>query len=274
MPLRRPKKSIRAVVRGGRKVCLVREEWAGMSGDYKVFCSLNTLSYNRPMAAQPLIAPSILSADFARLGQQIAEAEQAGADWIHIDVMDGHFVPPITMGQVVVEACRKLTELPLDVHLMVENPDAMLQSFAESGADHIHVHIEASPNIERSLKAIQKLGCKAGVALNPATPASAIQSVLPIADLVLAMTVNPGYAGQGFIREVLPKVNQLRAAIAEAGSHALIEIDGGVDAETLPAALEAGGQIFVAASAVYKHPQGIAAGMQALRSASLQAIKR
>lgn len=244
-----------------------------MSGDYKVYCSLNTLSYNRPMAAQPLIAPSILSADFARLGEQIAEAEEAGADWIHIDVMDGHFVPPITMGQVVVAACRKVTELPLDVHLMVENPDAMLQSFAESGADHIHVHIEASPNIENSLKAIQKLGCKAGVALNPDTPAAAIQSVLRVADLVLAMTVNPGYSGQGFIRAVVPKISELRSAIVEVGSHALIEIDGGVDAETLPAALEAGGQVFVAASAVYKHPQGIGAGMRALRNASLQSIK-
>src|SRR3972149_459774 len=119
------------------------------------------------MPSQPLIAPSILSADFARLGEQIAVAEEAGADWIHIDVMDGHFVPPITIGQVIVEACRKATELPLDVHLMVENPDTMLASFAEAGADHIHVHVEASPNIEATLKAIQKLGCKAGVALNP-----------------------------------------------------------------------------------------------------------
>ena len=273
MPLRRPKKSIRAVVRLDRKVCFVWEECRDQQVNYKVSVPSNTLSYNRPMAAQPLIAPSILSADFARLGQQIAEAEQAGADWIHIDVMDGHFVPPISMGQVVVAACRKVTELPLDVHLMVENPDALLQSFAESGADHIHIHVEASPNIENSLRAIQKLGCKAGVALNPATPASAIQSVLHIADVVLAMTVNPGYAGQGFTREVLPKISELRAAIAKAGSQALIEIDGGVDADTLPAALEAGGQVFVAASAVYKHPQGIAAGIQALRSASLQAIK-
>jgi len=232
------------------------------------------LSYNQPMAAQPLIAPSILSADFARLGEQITEAQQAGADWIHIDVMDGHFVPPITMGQVVVEACRKATQLPLDVHLMVENPDAMLEAFAEAGADHIHVHVEASPNIENSLKAIRKLGCKAGVALSPETPAAAVQAVLHLADLVLAMTVNPGYSGQGFIHEVLPKVSALRAAIAEAGARALIEIDGGVDAETLPAALEAGGQVFVAASAVYNHPQGIAAGMQALRSVSLHSIKR
>lgn len=232
------------------------------------------LRYNQPMAAQPLIAPSILSADFTRLGQQIAEAEQAGADWIHIDVMDGHFVPPITMGQVVVAACRKATDLPLDVHLMVENPDGMLQSFADAGADHIHVHVETCPNIENSLKAIRKLGCKAGVALNPDTPASAVQAVLHLADVLLVMSVHPGYAGQAFIHQVLPKISQLRSALDGNGSHALIEIDGGVDATTLPLALEAGGQVFVAASAVYRHPQGVAAGMQALRSASLQVIKR
>lgn len=225
------------------------------------------------MASQPLIAPSILSADFTRLGEQIAEAEAAGADWIHIDVMDGHFVPSITMGQVIVEACRKATELPLDVHLMVENPDATLASFAEAGADHIHVHVEASPNIEASLKAIRKLGCKAGVALNPETPASAILSVLPLADIVLVMTVHPGYSGQAFIASVLPKITELRAEIEESGSPALVQIDGGVDVETLPAALEAGAQVCVAASAIYKHKQGVAAGIAALRYASKQTIK-
>lgn len=226
------------------------------------------------MAFKPLIAASILSADFSLLGEQIAEAERAGADWIHIDVMDGHFVPPISMGQVVVEACRKLTELPLDVHLMVEQPDKMLESFAEAGADHIHVHIEASPNIEYSLKAIRKLGCKAGVAINPGTPAAAIKSVLPLADIVLVMSVNPGYSGQDFIAEVLPKVSELRAGIEASKLSTLIELDGGVDANTLPAALEAGGQVFVAASAVYRYPQGIAAGLQALRNASLLRVKR
>src|SRR3972149_6956464 len=173
------------------------------------------LSYNQPMAAQPLIAPSILSADFARLGEQITEAQQAGADWIHIDVMDGHFVPPITMGQVIVEACRKATELPLDVHLMVENPDAMLQSFAEAGADHIHVHIEASPHIHRSLQRVRELGCKAGVAINPGTPSEAVKAVLELADIALVMTVNPGYSGQVFMLEVLPKMSEIREAIAE-----------------------------------------------------------
>lgn len=231
------------------------------------------LRYNRSMAAQPLIAPSILSADFARLGEQIAEAEQAGADWIHIDVMDGHFVPPITMGQVVVEACREATDLPLDVHLMVENPDAMLQSFADAGADHIHVHIEASPDIERSLATIRKLGCKAGLAINPETPANTALPHLNAADIVLVMSVHPGYSGQDFIAEVLPKAAEFRRAIDSAGLNTVIEFDGGVDAETLPDALEAGGQVFVAASAVYKYPHGVAAGIQELRSASTALIR-
>jgi len=224
------------------------------------------------MASQPLIATSILSADFARLGEQIAAAEQAGADWIHIDVMDGHFVPPITMGQVVVEACRRITELPLDVHLMVENPDSMLQPFADAGADHIHVHIEASPDIEKSLQAIRKLGCKAGLAINPETPASKALPHLKSADMALVMSVHPGYSGQEFIAEVLPKAIEFRREIDAVGLDTIIEFDGGVDAETLPAALDAGGQVFVAASAVYKHPQGIAAGIQLLRAAALSAV--
>ena len=225
------------------------------------------------MASQPLIAPSILSADFARLGEQIAVAEQAGADWIHIDVMDGHFVPPITIGQMVTETCRRVTELPLDVHLMVNNPDSMLQSFADAGADHIHVHIEACPDIEKSLQSIRKLGCKAGLAVNPETPASKALPHLKYADIVLVMSVHPGYSGQDFIPEALPKATEFRRAIDAAGLDTIIEFDGGVDAETLPAALDAGGQVFVAASAVYKHPQGIAAGIQSLRAAALTAVK-
>ncbi len=225
------------------------------------------------MASQPLIAPSILSADFAHLGEQIAAAEQAGADWIHIDVMDGHFVPPITMGQMVTKTCRRVTKLPLDVHLMVENPDAMLQSFADAGADHIHVHIEASPDIEKSLQSIRKLGCKVGLAVNPETPAAKALPHLKSADIVLVMSVHPGYSGQDFIPEVLPKVSEFRRAIDSAKLETLIQFDGGIDADTLPAALEAGGQVFVAASAVFKHPQGISAGIQALRSASLVGLK-
>lgn len=224
------------------------------------------------MASQPLIAPSILSADFTRLGEQIAEAKRAGADWIHIDVMDGHFVQPITMGQVVVEACRMSTDLPLDVHLMVENPDSMLESFAKAGADHIHVHVEASSQLEHSLERIHQLGCKAGVAINPATPAKAVAHALPMADIVLVMSVNPGYSGQDFISEVLPKATELQAAIAKSNSQALIEFDGGIDAETLPAAQAAGGQVFVAASAVFGHAGGIAVGIQKLRTAALQTV--
>jgi ribulose-phosphate 3-epimerase len=225
------------------------------------------------MASLPLIAPSILSADFAHLGDQIAEAEQAGADWIHIDVMDGHFVPPITMGQVVVEACRRVTELPLDVHLMVENPDPMLQPFANAGADHIHVHIEASQDIEKSLNAIRKLGCKAGLAINPDTSAASALPYLKNADIVLVMSVHPGYSGQDFIPQVLLKAAELRKAIDAVGIATLVEFDGGVDAENLPSALEAGGQVFVAASAVYKYPQGVAAGIQALRAASTAMVR-
>lgn len=225
------------------------------------------------MASLPIIAPSILSADFAQLGEQIAAAEAAGADWIHIDVMDGHFVPPITMGQMVTETCRKITNLPLDVHLMVKNPDEMLQSFADAGADHIHVHIETSPDMENSLQNIHKLGCKAGLAINPETPFTGATPFLKFADIILVMSVHPGYSGQDFIPAVLPKAAEFRRQIEKDGLNTLIEFDGGIDSESLPAALEAGGRAFVAASAVYKYPQGIAAGIQALRAASLSAVK-
>jgi len=225
------------------------------------------------MAAKPLIAPSILSADFARLGEQITEAERGGADWIHIDVMDGHFVPPITMGQMVTETCRRVTELPLDVHLMVEYPDPMLESFAEAGADHIHVHIEASPDIDKSLQAIRRLGCKAGLAVNPETDAAAVLPHLKAADIVLVMSVHPGYSGQEFLPEVLQKVSELRRAIDEQHLETLIQLDGGIDAYSLPLALEAGGSVFVAASAVFKHKAGITAGIKALRDATLEAQK-
>lgn len=223
------------------------------------------------MAQRPLlIAPSILSADFSRLAEQIVEAEQNGADWIHIDVMDGHFVPPITMGQMVTETCRRITDLPLDVHLMVNEPDKMLQSFADAGADHIHVHVEASPNIKSSLQRIQELGCKAGVAINPDTPADKVLPLVGLADIFLVMSVNPGYSGQDFISSVLPKVSQLRAGIEKAGADAHIQLDGGIDADTLPLGLEAGGDVFVAGNAIFSHPAGIVGGIQALREASSQ----
>ncbi|MCW5873967.1 MAG: ribulose-phosphate 3-epimerase [Anaerolineales bacterium] len=221
------------------------------------------------MASKPLIAPSILSADFGHLAEQIALAEQAGADWLHIDVMDGHFVPPITMGQIVTQVCRTHSQLPLDVHLMVEAPDGMLASFAEAGADHIHIHVEASPDPAASLRAIRALGCKAGLALNPPTPVERVLPYLAEADIVLVMSVNPGRSGQAFIPESLAKIRILHEAIEAAGLDTLIELDGGIDASTLPAAFAAGGSAFVAGNAVFAHPQGIAAGVRALRNAQL-----
>jgi ribulose-phosphate 3-epimerase len=174
------------------------------------------------------------------------------------------------MGQAVTQACRQATELRLDVHLMVEHPDRMLRSFAEAGADHIHVHVEASPHIHRSLQTIQELGCKAGVAINPGTAIETVLPLLELADIFLIMSVNPGYSGQDFLAEVLPKVRLLRTELDKSKSKALIEFDGGIDADTLPAALEAGGRVFVAGNAVFKHSQGIAAGMKALQTAALE----
>lgn len=226
------------------------------------------------MAFQPLIAPSILSADFARLGEQVSEAEKHGADWLHVDVMDGRFVRPISMGQMVTATCRRITDLPLDVHLMVQQPEGMLASFAEAGADHITVHAEAVEQLNKTLQQIKDLGCKAGVSLKPATPVAAIEDALALADIVLVMSVEPGYGGQAFMPAALPKVRELRQKLDAAKPDALIVIDGGIDAETLPAALEAGVNVFVAGSSIYGHPDGVAAGIQALRNASLQGQER
>jgi len=214
-----------------------------------------------------LIAPSILSADFSHLGDQITAAQNAGADWVHIDVMDGHFVPNLTMGPFIVKACSQITDLPLDVHLMVENPDSLLPAFAEAGASHLTVHIETCPHIHRTLQSIRELGCSPGITLNPGTPASLIEPVLPLVDLVLVMTVNPGYAGQSFIPQVLPKISRLRSALDDINPDARIEVDGGINPETIPAAVEAGADVLVAASAVFGHPQGIKAGIKAMRDA-------
>jgi ribulose-phosphate 3-epimerase len=211
------------------------------------------------------ISTSILSADFSRLGAQIGEAEAAGADWIHVDVMDGHFVPSLTMGPFIVEACRSITGLPLDVHLMVEQPEALLDAFAKAGSSLISVHVEACPHLHRTLQSIRQLGCLAGVVLNPGTPAVLVEPVLHLVDLVLVMSVNPGASGQSFIPEVLPKVTQIRQMLDRVNPQAVIEIDGGITPETLPAALKAGVQVFVTAYAVFKNPAGIAAGIRALR---------
>lgn len=212
------------------------------------------------------IAPSILSADFTRLGEQIAACEAAGADYIHIDVMDGHFVPNLTMGPVVVEAARRATRLPLDVHLMIAAPERFLADFARAGADILTVHAEACPHLHRTLQQIRELGKRAGVAVNPGTPAGVLSEVLDTVDLVLAMTVNPGFSGQQFIRGVLPKVRQLREWLEARGASVDLEVDGGVDPETAPLAAAAGANVFVAASAVFRTGRPIGAALAGLRA--------
>ncbi|PIC81710.1 ribulose-phosphate 3-epimerase [Sporosarcina sp. P18a] len=212
------------------------------------------------------IAPSILAADFARLGEEVNEVEKAGAELIHIDVMDGHFVPNITMGPIVVEALRPLTELPLDVHLMIENPDAYIEGFAAAGADYITVHVEACPHLHRTLQLIKSTGAKPGVVLNPHTPVEQIMHVLEDIDMVLFMTVNPGFGGQSFIHSVLPKVKQLSDIIKERNLSIEIEIDGGINEETIKPCVEAGATIFVAGSAIYGK-EDRAKALQAIKSA-------
>jgi ribulose-phosphate 3-epimerase len=214
------------------------------------------------------IAPSILSADFTRLGEQVAECEAAGADWIHVDVMDGQFVPNITMGPVVVQAVRRATSLPLDVHLMIVAPERFLSDFAQAGADHLTVHVEACPDLRGVIGQIKALGKQAGVALKPATPASAVADVLGELDLVLPMTVNPGYSGQTFMPEVLPKVRELHEMIAVRGLAVEVQVDGGIDAHTAPLVQAAGATVCVAAYAVFKSGRPIAEAIRELRRAS------
>lgn len=213
----------------------------------------------------PVIAPSILSADFARLGADIHACETAGADWIHVDVMDGHFVPNMTIGPLVVEACKRSTSLPLDVHLMIEKPEQMLEAFAKAGADRLTVHVETCPHLHRTIQQIKSLGLKAGVTLNPATPAIMLKEIYPLVDLILVMTVNPGFGGQSFITEMLPKITEIRQALNDCESDAWLEVDGGVSEKTLPAILKSGANAFVAGSSIFNHPGGIGAGLQTLR---------
>lgn len=198
------------------------------------------------------IAPSILSADFSKLGSEIQEAERGGADWIHVDVMDGHFVPNITLGPLVVEAIRPLTSLPLDVHLMIEEPDRYIPAFAQAGADYISVHAEACIHLHRTLHLIRESGAKPGVVLNPATPVSVIQHVLEDVDLILLMTVNPGFGGQKFIPGVVSKIRECREALKARGLHHVhVEVDGGINEVTAPLVTEAGADVLVAGNAVF-----------------------
>ncbi len=217
------------------------------------------------MSQKYILAPSILSADFLHLGEQIAACEAAGADWIHVDVMDGHFVPNLTMGPFIVEACRRATKLPLDVHLMVESPERLLEAFAKAGTSHLTVHVETCPNLHSTLQEIRALGCSAGVTLNPGTPVTAIEPVLHMIDLLLVMTVNPGYSKQTFLPETTSKVAALRRMLDSIGSSAWLEVDGGISAQTLPEVRKAGANAFVAAQAVFDYPEGIAAGIAVLR---------
>jgi ribulose-phosphate 3-epimerase len=200
------------------------------------------------------IAPSILSADFSRLGEEIAAIEAAGADYVHVDVMDGHFVPNITIGPLIVEAARRVTKLPLDVHLMIADPDRYIPSFAEAGADIIVVHAEASVHLHRTVQLIKSFGKRAGVSLNPATSLSALDYVLEDLDLVLLMTVNPGFGGQSFIEACIPKIQALRGILDRRGLEAELEVDGGVKTDNIARIAHAGADVFVAGSAVFNSP--------------------
>ncbi len=212
-----------------------------------------------------LLSASILSADFSNLADQIHQAEDAGVDWIHIDVMDGHFVPNITMGPFIVETCRKITELPLDVHLMIENPDLYTEAFSKAGADRISIHLEENPNILRSLQKIRDLGRKNGLVINPGTQITSAEPLLPFIDLLLIRSVNPGYSGQDFIPEVESKISHARSCIDESALPVLIQVDGGVTSANLPSLFAAGIDVAVAATAIFKQPNGIAQAVKDLR---------
>jgi ribulose-phosphate 3-epimerase len=214
------------------------------------------------------IAPSILAADFARLGEQVAEVERCGADRIHVDVMDGHFVPNISFGAVVVEAIRPVTRLPLEVHLMITDPDAFFDEFVAAGADSFLVHWEGNSNLHRTLQRVRALNKRVGVVINPATPASVLEEVLPDVDLILVMTVNPGFGHQHFIHTTLPKIQRVRRMIQQAHPKCELELDGGIDATTAPLGVGAGAKVLVAGSSIFGSPAGVDAAMRQLQAAA------
>ena len=234
-------------------------------------CGVGAAVYNTQMASQQArrvtIAPSLLAADFGRLREEVAAIEAAGADWLHLDVMDGHFVPNISFGPQILAALRKHTRLPFDVHLMIEPVDPFIEAFADAGADHISLHPEAGPHAHRSLQLIKSLGKRAGVVLNPATPPEAVAWLLDLADIVLVMSVNPGFGGQSFLTSQLPKIAQLSRMIDAVGRPISLAVDGGITAATAALALAAGADTLIAGTAVFGAPD-YAAAIAALRGAS------
>lgn len=216
------------------------------------------------MQPAPLITPSLLAADFAKLGEEVRAVTEAGADWLHLDIMDGHFVPNISFGPGLIKALRRHTTIPFDVHLMIAPVDPYLQAFADAGADLISLHPEAGAHLHRSLQTIRALGKKAGVVLNPATPIAAIEHVLDLCDLILVMSVNPGFGGQSFLESQLPKIEKLRRLIEASGRDIRLQVDGGVTAKTAPLCLNAGADVLVAGTAVFGAPD-YAAAIKALR---------
>ena len=216
---------------------------------------------------QVKLAPSILSADFGRLGDQVLEAERAGADRIHVDVMDGHFVPNLTMGPAIVESLRRVTHLPLELHLMIEDPDRFLDAFVAAGADAFLVHWEGNDNLHRTVQRIRTLGKRAAVAINPATPAAMLNDIVPDLDQVLVMTVNPGFGHQPFIRTTVPKIERVRELVERSQPACDVEVDGGIDATTAPLVVRAGATVLVAGSAIFGDPGGVAVAMNRLRAA-------